>query len=96
MSDQQTITLETAIKHVEGVFWQDVVEDVVMLDVEKGQYFGAENTGAFIWRLFEQPATVSVACDRLMDEYDVDRETCEEEVLAFLEQLHKAGLIEVV
>ena len=95
MSDDQSITLETTVKHIDGVFWQDVVEDVVMLDVEKGQYFGAENTGAHIWRLFEQPVTVAVACDQMMDDYDVDRETCEAEVLSFVTQLHEAGLVEV-
>ena len=43
----------------------------------------------------EKPTSVSCLVDALRREYDVDPETCEKDVLAFLENLHADGIIEV-
>ena len=96
MPDQSPLSLQAVVVQNDGVFWQDVIDDVVILDMEQGQYFGIENTGATIWRLLEKPVTIAALCDRLTELYDVDRETCETDVLAFAERLHVAGLITIV
>ena len=93
MSNHDKLNLQSKISHAEEVFWQDVVGDIVILDMEQGQYFGAEDTGARIWKLIEQPITVAHLCDQLLALYEIDRKTCETEVLAYLEQLLAAKLI---
>jgi hypothetical protein len=39
--------------------------------------------------------TVDVLCDRLLEQFDVDPDTCRRETTAFLEKLYERGLIVV-
>jgi hypothetical protein len=70
-----------------------VDEDLVIFSAENGMYYGTEEVGKRIWSLIETQTTVKSLCDTLMQEFEVDRETCEREVVAFLDQLNQEGLI---
>lgn len=67
--------------------------DTVMLDPETSRYFGLESTGARIWDLLATPHTIEQLVAALTAEYDVDPETCQSEVIDFLEVLDAAGLV---
>jgi len=66
-----------------------------MLDVDTGLYHGLNSIGHQIWRLIEQPTFVLAVCDQLMQEYDVDNDTCYEQVLNFLNRLDRNNLLVV-
>lgn len=95
MTADDAITLQTTISHAPEIFWQEIDGDVVMLSTEHGKYFGSQAVGAEIWQLMAQATTVAAICDRLLQSYEVERETCQAEVLAFVKHLHQAGLIQV-
>lgn len=67
-----------------------------MMSIEKGDYYGANELGTRIWTLMEQPQSVGALCDGLMQQFEVDETTCQREVLAFMEQLRKNALLQVV
>ena len=69
--------------------------EVVILDVEKGEYFGLANVGSLIWNMLQTPRRVSDIVDRIVSEYDVRRGTAEEDLQALLADLAARGLIEV-
>lgn len=69
--------------------------ETVMLDIERGMYFGLQDVGKVIWEQLEQPTTLDALCDRLVDRFEVEPDTCRSEVTAFLAQLHEQGLIDV-
>ncbi|HEY3999047.1 MAG TPA: PqqD family peptide modification chaperone [Candidatus Xenobia bacterium] len=71
-------------------------DEILMTNLQTERYFGLDRTGRRIWQLLERPLAVKEVCHRLLDEYDIDRTTCEEQVLAFLTQLRAEGLIVVV
>lgn len=72
----------------------DVADEVVMLSVRDGQYYGLNPVGASIWRLIQTPKTLAEVRDVLLDEYtDVSPETCADEVLAFASSMLALGLI---
>jgi hypothetical protein len=70
-------------------------DEIVMLSPDRGAYFGLNPVGSSIWQLIGAPRTVSSLCRALMQEYDVDGRTCHIEVTSFLDQLERAGLIEI-
>ena len=70
-------------------------DEIVMLSPDEGAYFGLNAVGSSIWQLIGVPRTVSSLCLALVREYDVDRQTCYAEVVSFLDQLERAGLVEV-
>lgn len=70
-------------------------DEMVMLDVERGVYFGLRDVGKFIWAGLETPTTVEALCASVLDAFDVSEETCRREVVEFLEELFDQELIDV-
>jgi hypothetical protein len=68
-------------------------KDLVMADLETGNYYGLTGTARAIWALLEEPATVEAICEQMSLTYQVDRPVLEREVLAFLEALRHNNLI---
>jgi hypothetical protein len=67
---------------------------VVILDVERGAYYGLEEVGARVWALLQEPRMVSEVRDAIVAEFEVSKETCEQDLLAFLGHLADTGLID--
>lgn len=70
-------------------------DELVMLSIERGKYYGAETVGSRILTLIEKPMAVFDLCATLMDEFEVDLQTCEAQVLAFVTRLQQEDLIVV-
>jgi hypothetical protein len=68
-------------------------EDVVMLDIDTGFYFGLDAVGSTIWSHLSHPISFEELIARLMSKYDIDRETCETETRLFLKQLLEKNII---
>ena len=73
----------------------DMGGEVVILDLKSGTYYGLDLLGARVWSLIEQPTSLSAIRDAIMADYDIDAETCERDILAFLEQMQGVGLVEI-
>ena len=78
-----------------GLLEAEVDGELVALDVDQGTCYGFNATATRIWSLIEAPKRVSELRDALLEEYEVDRETCERELSALLAELEKDGLIEM-
>lgn len=68
-------------------------DEVVMMDVEKGAYFGMNPVGSVIWENLASPQTIDELVTKLTDEYDISIKDCKAEVLPFVEQLSKINLL---
>jgi len=59
-------------------------------------YQGLDPVGARIWKLIQTPRTVREVRDTLLEEYDVEAERCEKDLIALLQELAKNDLIDIV
>jgi len=73
----------------------DVDGEVVVLSIDNGRYYSMDEVGSRIWALVERPISVTALIDLLLGEFEVEREICQEEVLAFLRELHADGLVQI-
>ena len=74
-----------------------IEDELVALNLETSFYYGVDGIGTEIWRLLvDEQMTIAGACGKLLEEYDVDAETCRREVRAFVEQLIDAKLLQTV
>lgn len=71
-------------------------DEIVMVNIEQGNYFGLNSVGSDIWELLAEPASIDELCVSLLEEYEIDRASCEEEVQTFINQLLKQKLIHEV
>ncbi len=65
----------------------------VMMSIERGEYYGLDETGSRIWDLIENETQVGDIVVQLLEDFDVDRDECARDVLEFLEELKQKGLI---
>lgn len=73
----------------------DVAGETVILGLTAGRYYGLDAVGARVWQLIQTPTAVADVRQRIVAEYDVEPERCEADVLALLQKMADAGLIEV-
>lgn len=71
----------------------DLNGEIVMMDLEKGRYFSLNGVGSRIWEIIEKPIEVNKLVESLLEEYDVNRSECEENVLEFLGKLNDANIV---
>jgi hypothetical protein len=91
-----TVGLQTLVARSGELVYSAVEGDVTMMNVQTGKYYGLTTVGARIWALLEHPTSVDAVCDQLISEYRVGRETCEAEVLTFLQRMAEEGAITVI
>ena len=70
----------------------EIGDETVILDIESGYYFQLNKSGARIWALLEQPASLADLCAKIEARFDVDHATCRAEVAEFLELMRDKGL----
>ena len=56
--------------------------------------FAMNELGAFLWEAIPGAADEAELVDRVLDEYEVDRDTAEQDVREFLEHLRKMGILD--
>ena len=94
---RETITLDTAIARRTDLMTSDLSEtELVMLNIERGSYYGMADAAKAIWSQLDEPRSIAAVCARLTTQFVVDQETCEREVLAFVDEMLKDDLIRVV
>ena len=71
-------------------------DEVVILNVKTGKYYNLNPVGSRIWELIEQPASVNLIVDAIMNEYNVERERCLQDISNILQSMQGAGLIDMV
>jgi hypothetical protein len=67
-------------------------DELVFLSLDRGKYFGLDDVGAVVWRRLTESSSISEAVDRLVEEFDVERETLERDVAGLVEELVEKGL----
>lgn len=96
MGKGATISMNTLVARHNDVFFAEIDAEVVMMSPDHGSYCGINEIGGRVWQLIETPVAVSDLCDALMEEFEVEREVCEREVIAFLDELVREGLARTV
>ena len=92
-----SITLATIIARRHDLMTSELSEtELVMLNIERGSYYGMANTAKDIWNQLDTPHSIAAVCAQLMTQYAVDQETCEREVLAFVQDMLADELVQLV
>lgn len=95
MIAKKQLLLNDSVKQVSGNMVSDMNGEKVMLNIENGKYYNLGRIGGDIWGKMQAELTISALISEMQEMYEVEPITCQEEVVVFLEQLLKEGLIEV-
>lgn len=90
-----TITPKTRICRTVDIPFAKVHDEMLALDEQAGYYYVLNETSNRVWELIPEFVVVEEICERLCQEFSVDAETCQREVLLLLHGLYEAGLIQI-
>lgn len=79
-------------RHSEIVF-NKLDDEIVMMSVQNGEYYGLDNIGSRVWEIIEKPVSFMQIISVLEEEYKVLEEQCINDVKEFLILLKKKDLI---
>jgi hypothetical protein len=96
MNHPVSISDDALIKQRPGVIAAASEGDMVVLDPEQGEFLELSATAGRIWSMLEEPITLPLLCERMTALFDIDVDSCREEVAAFVSQLAVRRLIEIV
>src|SRR3712207_3035644 len=88
----RVITLDSVVMATREQVSSDLAGEAVILNFANGVYYGLDSVGASIWQIIQEPHSVRAVRDRILEEYDVEPERCEHDLLALLRDLQAAGL----
>jgi hypothetical protein len=93
---ESTISLDSTVVTAEDQVSSEIGEEVAILDLKAGTYYGLDAVGARVWELIQKPQSVGEIQRILLEEYEVEPERCERDLLALLQRLAHEGLVEVL
>lgn len=93
--DNNTVLKSSTITASKNHLSSEIDGETVLLDIESGVYLGLNSVGSSIWNLIAESKKVTDIRDAIANEYEIDLDSCEKDVLDFLEKLADEGLIEV-
>jgi hypothetical protein len=98
MKKDHTINLNSIIfcPIAEELLTTEMDDEMAMMNVKQGKYFVLDSIGTEIWKLIQEPRSVSDICDSMFEHFSVERQQCEQDVLTFLNELYREKLIEVI
>jgi hypothetical protein len=93
----EEITLDTVIARRNNLMTSELSDtELVMLSIERGSYYGLADTAKAIWNYLDKPHSIVAVCAHLRTCFSVEQETCEREVLVFVNEMLKDELVLVV
>jgi hypothetical protein len=93
---QMTVRSDSLVVRDSEPIFTTIDDEVVMLSPRAQAYFGLGTIGSEIWNAIDKPRRVDELCAALLQDFEVDAETCRREVLDFLNDLVERGLAHVL
>jgi len=90
------IEMQTIVKRGKEILFSQLDDALLAIDADDGYCYGLNETAGRVWEIIATPQPVAAVCTQLCNEYTVDETTCLREVIALLQHLIAAGLVQVV
>jgi hypothetical protein len=89
------LNLSSRVKATPDQVSSELGKEVVILQVKNGMYYGLDEVGVIIWRNLQQGSSIAGIVDEIIQEFDVARQQCEQDVLRILGEMVAADLVTV-
>ena len=90
-----TVSLDTVVVAAKDQASCRLEDEVAIVQLKAGIYYGLDPVGARIWELIATPRSLRTVRDALLAEYEVDAERCESDLLRLVQTMMEAGLVEI-
>ena len=82
-----SLSLQTIISRNPEIITSEIDDEIVMMSIDEGKYFGLNVIGSAIWEILEQPQAIEDIISSLLKRFDVSEEQCQAESFTFIEDM---------
>jgi hypothetical protein len=90
---ETVVTLDTRVRPGEGVLFQRLKDEAILLNLNSGVYFGLDEVGTEVWALMPEFDSVRNLARVIADRYSVSMEQCQRDLLDLMQQMLEQGLV---
>lgn len=87
------VSLESTVAIPKEVLVCDLEEEAVALNLQTGVYFGLTGTAVRMWSLTAEHGRLDLVFHALLEEFDVPETQLREDLLGFINELVRHGLV---
>jgi len=89
------LTLETKLRIPKEVIFHEVNNEMVLLNLASGKYFTLDDVGTRMWMLITEHGQLKAIHQALLEEYAVESQQLERDLLELMDQLVTNELLQV-
>ena len=78
------------------MLYQEVEDELVLLDLKSQQYYGLDGMGSRMWNLLVEHGNIAAVADKMCEEYEVEREDVLRDIESMVGDFRAAGLVKAV
>jgi len=83
------------IKRSNDILFQDIQDEIIILNMNNENYLGLDKVGARFWNILINTDSVKDAYEQLLDEFDVEPKTLQRDLNNYISELVKNDLISI-
>ena len=87
------ILFDSPVQARPDLLWREVEGETVLLDPQRGHYYGIEGCGTRVWQLLQEETTLGDVLLCLLEEYDVEERELRQGLVEIYQGLRKSGLL---
>lgn len=87
------INLDTVVQRSDKLATANISGEICMFNIDRGKYYNLDSIGSRIWELVETSQSIRNIISILIDEYEVEGKTCEDDILEFMQNLYTEGIV---
>lgn len=94
-----SVRRDSAARPRPGLLYRELDGETVVLDPDRGTYYGLNEVGTAIWRALQvsdDPRPLDEVHAELLRDYEVEAEELWNDLLALIRELDERGLVDVV
>ncbi len=95
MTKKKELTLSTVLVKQKELLESSVDDEIILLSMAKSKYYGMDPVAGRIWELLDNVISIQDIITVLMDEFEVSRIDCENDVMLFLNNLIEEHLVDL-
>jgi hypothetical protein len=89
------LTSKTLVSRNQDLIAASIDNDLVMMSVDQGEYYGITGVGSQVWEMIAEPIALEEIARRICAEYAVDETTCKTDIQSFVKELFQLGLVSI-
>jgi len=85
----------SVVQRTKDILFNRIDDELLAIDANAEYCYSLNESASRAWELISSPTRVETVCQRLIEEFDIDKATCERDISELFESLNEAGLIRI-